>query len=177
MQTTLQQLDAASLADATRDCRKAVQTAVGHCFAAERRRKGAPSAPSVDTAPLQSAYDAHARCVAAEVAASAQGPVPKRPKPVVHSAAERARLSARACVRLAVGVPLGMAYTAIGPAIYPESARENLRHFALHTCCAGGACDIKRANAPASKGLKWKRAYQLRQAEHTGYMAGHFGAD
>lgn len=124
---------------------------------------------------IAQANDAYVAALNAELADVRAQVTNLTPGAVTQSGVRRLELWARGGVRLGCGIGLGLVWSTVGQCLLPEMARAQLGHFALHTCCAGGASDIKRANAPASIGLASKRDYQRKQAEHRAWLAGTFG--
>jgi hypothetical protein len=172
MADAVSHLASIAAADRTRRAQDAVMAQTCAYFLLQRRHPKRPAALKQAARELHVAHHAYEIALETEVRIAHARPTNLHPAPLGHTAAVRAKLWLRGGCRLGVGIGLGIVWASAGACVFPVSAREGLRHFALHTCCAGGVADIKRAGAPASKALKYKRLYQMEAAEHAGYMAG-----
>lgn len=162
-------------AQQTHDAQDAYEAQLCAFFKAQRRSKTAGKATVSPRVGLYEALDRYEAALTRELD-SVQTTTPNlHPGPLAANAAHRARMMARGTARLALGVPLALGWASVGQWLLPEMPRAQLGHFALQTCCAGGAADLKRANAKAHVGLQAKRDYQRKQAEHRAWLAGTFG--
>lgn len=164
-----------TFAKQTLDAQTAYESQLCAFFKAKRRPKSAGKMSVSPRGAMLAALDRYDVALAREVAATRASSPDLHPAPMAHNVADRARLLARGTARLAAGIPLSIVWAAAGQCLLPEMARAQLGHFALHTCCAGGATDLKRANEKAAGGLSAKRDYQRKQAEHRAWLAGTFG--
>lgn len=151
------------------------------CDYLKRRRTAEPTRDTSSWLALPSALEltqalgAYELALEEELKAVREQPADLHPKPVAASAVRRGALVVRGGVRLGVGVGLGLVWSTLGQYLLPDLTRAQFGHFALHTCCAGGASDIVRANGTASAALASKRDYQRKQAEHRAWLAGTWG--